>query len=139
MTLYKKTLFLLLFTTSVFANWSKTTFAPPQIKLNNKNFYEISKPEELTWFAKQINSGYVSITDCINEGNNSSQNAGGITSNHFEEIIKNNSNNGNVHSNVAGDFVALNSEDLFQNTSNNKIIGNPIVGDFVGNSISKKE
>ena len=58
-----KKIFALLSVLSVaaFANWSGTTSTPASITVGSDAFYEVSSPEELAWFAAQVNSGHPAI------------------------------------------------------------------------------
>ena len=58
-----KKIFALLSVLSVaaFANWSGTTSTPASITVGSDVFYEVSSPEELAWFASQVNSGHPAI------------------------------------------------------------------------------
>jgi hypothetical protein len=60
----RSTIFALLLsvTTSVFANWTGSISEPElRTKIEGKEFYLISTPEELAWFAAQVNSGKTEI------------------------------------------------------------------------------
>lgn len=61
----KKTLFgftvLSLLSGTTFANWSGANSEPNKATIDGNTFYEISSPEELAWFAEQVNLGYTSI------------------------------------------------------------------------------
>ena len=63
MKIFKKILALLLLAmTCSFANWTGGTKEPElRTKIDGKVFYLISTPEELAWFAAQVNSGKTEI------------------------------------------------------------------------------
>lgn len=62
MTWNKITTILLLVATFAFANWTGEINEPElRTKIDGKIFYLISTPEELAWFAAQVNSGKTSI------------------------------------------------------------------------------
>ena len=55
-------LFLLVATIQAFAAWTGGTSEPESTrKIGGKIFYEITTPEELAWFALQVNSGSTAI------------------------------------------------------------------------------
>ena len=62
---------LLFVTTCAFANWTGEIKEPElRTKIDGKTFYLLSTPEELAWFAEQVNSGKTEINaqlsnDCV--------------------------------------------------------------------------
>lgn len=65
----KKILYALLASAStILANWSGLTIEPEETKvIDGKNFYLITAPHELAWFAEQVNSGNTDINGILTD------------------------------------------------------------------------
>lgn len=81
-----------------YANWSGAKSEPHNTTIDGNTFYEISSPEELAWFAEQVNSGYTSINAVLKKD---------IV---FYEDSLTDENKGNTH---AWTPIALNPENAF--------------------------